>query len=291
MTEAAKDIWSQWLLNRRFGGDLERMKKMLESLYPVRDKVLSHVGLAENETLLDIGCGDGLISFGALEKFKDCLVIFSDISRDLLDHAEALAGEMNVQDRCRFVCASADDLSVFENDSVDAVTTRSVLIYVSAKQKAFNEFYRVLKAGGRLSIFEPISRFSDPEPPDRFAGFDITPVKEITQKIKDVYERIQPPGSDPMIDFDERDLIGQAEKAGFREIHLELQARVEPAEITDWPILLNTPWNPKIPSLAEAIEEALTPEEAEEFVNHLRPLVESGQGVSRLAVVYLWAVK
>jgi len=53
----------------------------------------------------------------------------------------------------------------------------------------------------------------------------------------------------------------------------------------------NTPWNPKVPSLAEAMDQALTSEEAEKFVNHLRPLVESGQGVSRSAVAYLWAVK
>lgn len=291
MSESQKDIWSQWLLNRRFGGDPAQMKRMLEKLYPIRDKVLSHVGLDENETLLDVGCGDGLIGFGALERFENCKVIFSDISDDLLAHTESLAHEMKVDDRCLFVRASADDLPIFENDSVDAITTRSVLIYVSDKQKAFHEFYRVLKGGGRLSIFEPISSFSDPEPANRFAGYDITPVLHIAQKIKDLYDRIQPPGIDSMGDFDERDLVSQAEKAGFREIHLELQANIMPAEIMDWKIILNTPWNPKVPSLTEAMDQALTSEETEKFVNHLRPLVESGQGVSRSAVAYLWAVK
>jgi ubiquinone/menaquinone biosynthesis C-methylase UbiE len=284
-------MWSEWLLNRRFGGDPDRMNRMLSMLYPVRDKVLSHIDLKEDQTLLDVSCGDGLIAFGALEKFDYCRVIFSDISEDLLNHAQALAREMNVQDRCRFVQASADNLSLFENNSIDAVTTRSVLIYVSAKDWAFKEFYRVLNPNGRLSNFEPIGSFTDPEPPDRFAGYDITPVMEITQKIKDVYERIQPPGVDPMIDFDERDMLRLAEQAGFREIHLELQANITPADLTDWQILLHTPWNPKIPSLAEAIEQSLTPEEADKFINQLRPLVETGQGVSRSAVAYLWAVK
>ncbi len=291
MTETQMDIWSRWLLNRRFGGDPERMKRMLATLYPVRDKVLSHTDLAESKTLLDVGCGDGLISFGALEQFPGCKVIFSDISQDLLNHAESLAREMKVEERCSFVCASADDLSMIEDNSVDAVTTRSVLIYVSDKQKAFDEFYRVLKTDGRLSIFEPIGSFTDPEPPDRFGGYDITPVMEIARKIKDLYDRIQPPGIDPMIDFDERDLLNQAGNAGFKEIHLELQANINPAEKTDWQILLNTPWNPKIPSLAEAIEQVLTPEEADAFIHHLRPLVESGEGVGRSAVAYLWAVK
>ena len=91
MTQSAQDMWSQWLVNRRFGGDPQRMKEMLDCLYPVRDKVLSHVELSEGETLLDVGCGDGLIAFGALEKFHTCRVIFSDISDDLLQHAERLA--------------------------------------------------------------------------------------------------------------------------------------------------------------------------------------------------------
>ena len=103
---------------------------MLEFLYPIRDKVLSHVHLEEGEALLDVGCGDGLIAFGALETFETCRVIFSDVSEDLLHHVERLAQEMKVQERCRFVQASADDLSMLAEASVDAVTTRSVLIYV-----------------------------------------------------------------------------------------------------------------------------------------------------------------
>lgn len=291
MTDSQQDIWSQWLLNRRFGGDPQRMQEMLDFLYPIRDKVLSHINLSNNETLLDVGCGDGLIAFGALEKFRTCRVMFSDISADLLQHAQRLAQEMNVDDRCQFLHASADDLSVLKDESVDALTTRSVLIYVSAKQQAFNEFHRVLKPGGQLSIFEPINRFAFPEQPDRFAGYDVTPVVEIAQKLKGVYQRIQPPDTDPMGDFDERDLIVYAEKAAFKEIHLELQIEIKPSENTNWSVMMHTAWNPKIPTLEEALQQALTPGEAEKFVGHLRPLVESKQGINRGARAYLWAVK
>ena len=175
MENTQQDIWAQWMLNRRFGGDPKQMQTMMDYLYPVRDKVLSRIKLENGGTLLDVGCGDGLIAFGALEKFKECKVIFSDISQDLLDRSQALAQEMNAIDRCKFVRASADDLSMFENESVEAVTTRSVLIYVDAKQKSFSEFYRVLKPKGTLSIFEPINRFGYPEPTNRFMGYDVTP--------------------------------------------------------------------------------------------------------------------
>jgi ubiquinone/menaquinone biosynthesis C-methylase UbiE len=50
-----------------------------------------------------------------------------------------------------------------QDASVDAVTTRSVLIYVAQKQQVIHEFCRVLKPGGRLSLFEPINRFGEPQ--------------------------------------------------------------------------------------------------------------------------------
>ena len=34
-----------------------------------------------------------------------------------------------------------------------------MLIYVDRKDAAFSEFHRVLRPGGRLSIFEPINQY------------------------------------------------------------------------------------------------------------------------------------
>ncbi len=287
----APDPWSQWLLHGRFGGDPGRMQAVLEVLYPVRDRVLENARLGEGETLLDVGCGDGLIAFGALEKVPSAGVIFSDISQDLLDRCRALAADMGLLGRCRFLRAAADDLSDLPQGSLDAVTTRSVLIYVEARAQAFAEFYRLLRPGGRLSIFEPINRFCYPEPPDRFMGYDVTPVAAAVDKVKAVFARLQPAGSDPMLNFDERDLLALAETAGFREIHLELRAEIRPPRDRDWERLLHTPGNPRIPDLAQAMQHSLTPAEAAALAAHLRPLVEAGQGVSRSAVAYLWAAK
>lgn len=291
MTQSPQDMWSQWLLKRRFGGDPQRMQETLNCLYPIRDKILNRVQLNGGERLLDVGCGDGLIAFGALDKFPACRAIFSDISDDLLQYAELLTQEMNVQDRCQFVHASADDLSLFADGSIDAVTTRSVLIYVSAKQRAFDEFYRVLKPNGYLSIFEPINRFAYPEPPQRFCGYDVMPVVETANKLKAVYASIQPPDTDPMTDFDERDLLTCAEQAGFTQIGLELQIEIKPPDEFNWEAFIRTAGNPRIPTIEEAMQQALTPEETEAFIRYLRPLVEAKQGVNRSALAYLWAVK
>jgi arsenite methyltransferase len=77
---------------------------------------------------------------------------------------------------------------------------------------------------------------------------------EIAQKVKVVYQRLQPMESDPMLDFDERDLIAFAEKAGFGEIHLEMQVDIKPpTESVVWEAWLRTANNPKIPTLEEAM--------------------------------------
>ncbi len=156
-------------------------------------------------------------------------------------------------DRCEFVEAPAEELSVLPDSSVDVVTTRSVLIYVADKRGAIREFHRVLKPGGRISIYEPINRFAHPQPPHLYWGYDVTPVVEIAVKVRAVYERIQPIDSDPMLDFDERDLLGLAEKAGFGEIHLELEAHIRPHRPAKWETFLRSSGNPRIPTLQEAM--------------------------------------
>ncbi len=293
MAQAKQDIWKAWLLERRFGGDQALLDRTLqEFLYPIRDKILDTARLQEGETLLDVGCGDGLVAFGALERLETGRVLFSDISQELLDHSAHLAEKMDVTERCEFVQASAEDLAVIPDGSVDVVTTRSVLIYVADKAKAFREFYRVLRGNGRISLFEPINSFAYPSPRHIFSGYDVTPVMEITDKIKALYLALQPPKTDPMLNFNERDLFSLAEEAGFSEINLELKlALTKSPEILTWEGLLNRAGNPKIPSWAEAMAQVLTEAEKQQFISHLRPLVEAGQGKKRYAWATLWATK
>jgi arsenite methyltransferase len=172
LAEPVRDRWAEWLLERRHGGDPEDLKSTLDFLIPVRDRVLRNAALTGGEILLDVGAGDGLVAFGTLEIVGEGgRVHFSDISQDLLDHSRSLARQMGVLDRCEFVHASADDLSALEDASLDVVTTRSVLIYVKDKQRAFEEFHRVLKPGdgprssSRSTSLPSLSRRTSSEAP------------------------------------------------------------------------------------------------------------------------------
>ena len=101
----AADRWHRWLMDGRFGGDPAARERLLtELLYPVRDTVLDKAGLQPGDTVLDVGTGDGLIAFGALERLAPSgHVVFCDISQDLLDHCRTAAAAEGLLDRCRFV--------------------------------------------------------------------------------------------------------------------------------------------------------------------------------------------
>jgi arsenite methyltransferase len=288
MARLRKDCWAEWLAERRYGGDAELKRRLEDELALVRDAVLDHAALQPGEMLLDVGCGEGLIAFGALERGAGT-VVFADVSQDLLDHCRATADELGVAGRSRFVRGSADALPL-EDASVDVVTTRSVLIYVADKAAAFREFHRVLRPGGRISPFEPINRFAARNGAS-FYGYDLPAVPEIVEKLRAVYDAIQPRDADPMLDFDERDLVRLAESAGFRPVRLELRAEIRPTDPRRWESFLALSGNPRIPTLGEAMDEALSAEERAELERHLRPLVESGGGTWRMASAYVWAGK
>jgi arsenite methyltransferase len=251
-----EDRWAAWLRRRRSGGDDEVEARTVAQLAETRERILDNASFGSGETLLDVGCGNGLVAFGALARGAG-QVVFADVSQPLLDESRAIAADLGVLDRCRFVNRSAGDLGEIEPESVDVVTTRSVLIYVEDKAGAFAEFSRVLRPGGRISLFEPINTFGMEERRREFLGLDEPGVETAGAKLDALFAELQP-ADDPMLDFDERDLIREAERAGF---------------------------------FAEAMEEALTAEETQRFVQYARPRVEQGLGRWRMGSAYVWATK
>ncbi|MGC4888919.1 class I SAM-dependent methyltransferase [Micromonospora sp. DT227] len=284
----APDKWAQWLLTRRDGDSVGLRARHARDLAAFRDGVLDGAALAADDVVLDVGCGTGLIGFGALDRLGPAgHVIFSDVSPDVLDECRRTAGG---DGRCSFVVAPADDLTGIADASVDVVTTRSVLIYTDRKAAAFAEFLRVLRPGGRISLFEPINRFAERLRPDDPFGTGNSPVHDLVAKVGDVYRSGE--ATRPMMDFDERDLVDWATAAGFEAVELDYRARVDvPGDpIEDWEALKRVAPNPLVPTYGEAIAAALTDDERARLDTYMTALVAAGTPTRRtMATAFLRA--
>jgi SAM-dependent methyltransferase len=283
------DKWASWLLSRRDGGNDDLRRRQATGLAAYRDGVLRRAAIADGDVVLDVGCGDGLIGFGALDRVgASGRVVFSDISDGLLDECRVRA---DGDPRCSFVRAAADDLDGIADRSVDVVTTRSVLIYVARKPAAFAEFFRVLRPGGRLSIFEPVNSFMAGR--NDLFGYDVTPVAELIGKVRGAYAATDA-GTGPMLGFDERDLLTFAGAAGFTAITLDYRVQIDVPEPPpgEWDVLKRTAPNPLAPTYEEAMAATLTEAERDRLESHFRALIEAGTPARRtMATAFLRAVR
>jgi arsenite methyltransferase len=206
---------------------------------------------------------------------------------------------MGVLDRCSFVTARAEDLSAIESESVDLVATRSVLIYVDDKPRAFREFFRVLKPGGRTALFEPIDDQRMTEyseywrrrawaDPDSKEG---APVKDLLERLDDHWKKRYGHVNEAMLNFNERDLVMMSVAAGFAGVHTELDLGAGPMPPMNWDTMMKSSGNPLIPTNGEVIREVFSPEEQVRFEQHLRPIVERGGQLWRMHGSFTWAFK
>ena len=293
--ERGQDKWSDWLLRRRCGGDEAVRAQGLERLKAVRDRVLENAQLSGEEVLLDVGTGDGLIGLGALEVLRppNGMIIFSDVSQPCLDYVAQLFTDRPAKTRVSFDRLSADDLSTIASETVDVVTTRSVLIYVKNKEQAMREFFRALRSGGRISLAEPLNRdrfFIDQKHKNEFYGYDLTPIADLVQRVNH-WDTAANLDDNPMTDFTYLDLLTHCERAGFSECHIDVRLDLGKRQPRSWESFVNFSPNPNARSIGEEFRSLLSAEECDKWEQHLRPLVESGQGAERTIMAYIWAVK
>lgn len=121
--------------------------------------------IQEGETVLDLGSGAGFDCFLASKKVGDKgLVIGVDMTPEMLSQARNNSSSNNYKN-VDFRLGEIENLPV-ANDSVDVIISNCVINLSPNKQRVYDEAYRVLKMGGRLSIS------------------DIVLMKDLTQEMK-----------------------------------------------------------------------------------------------------------
>ncbi len=285
------DVWAAWLRTGRDGGSERMRAENLRRLASVRDRILDRAEILPGDTVLDVGTGQGLLGLAALDRTGDAgHVIFSDVSEPSLDDCRTDVEQRAALDRASFVHASATDLSAIPTASVDVLVERAVLLFVEDRDRAFDEYRRVLRPGGRLSLGEPLNIWMSADRPGYLWGYDVTEVVDLERKLHEAERAGGAAADDLLCGFDDRDLIAMAHEAGFRRIDAQTDLSLAPPPARDdLDVFLDTAPNPLAATTRALIAAALTPAEAERFTAVLGELVRQGRGERRQAMTLLRA--
>jgi arsenite methyltransferase len=270
-----RDEWAEWLVRTRFDTcSPEETEQWLASLRAIRDRVLDGARLDGSEVVVDVGTGTGLLAIGALERLgEDGEVVAVDPSVDCLEELRATCSDP----RLWYEVGGAEVLPL-PDASVDAVLARSVLIYVRDKAQAAREFFRVLRQGGRVSIFEPVNR-------NNTRLWDVVDFGSLAPRVAEDFRR-RWPADDPACDFDVPDLARFFDDAGFAGVQTDVES---PLRTVGPDTVLFGVSMPGAPRLVDAWRDSFSEEEVDLLVAAVR---DAGEVLTVLwPAVYLTATK
>ncbi|MBN1622235.1 MAG: methyltransferase domain-containing protein [Endomicrobiales bacterium] len=126
-------------------GRINRHHKML-------DLAVKMSKVKNNEKILDIGCGTGLLSLKFLKK-AHCFIEAADISGEMLSIFRKKVNRLGLRDKINFRVKEAEKMN-FKNNTFDVVASTVTLHHVRDKYSTIKNIYNITKPGGRFVIGE-----------------------------------------------------------------------------------------------------------------------------------------
>lgn len=107
--------------------------------------------LPQGKTLriLDVGTGTGF--FACLLAAEGHMTVGIDLTPNMIEHAKHMAAVLGLDARFQLMDAEEPD---FESESFDVLVTRNLTWTLPHIEKAYREWYRILKPGGILINFD-----------------------------------------------------------------------------------------------------------------------------------------
>ena len=124
----------------------------LPDIVSSKSLILAGLQLTGGEKVLDLGCGLGDDTFAIARLVgSQGRAIGVDVSESMILEATRRAASQRL--RVEFVIDDAQALH-FEDASFDACRAERMLMHVPDAERAFAEMVRVIRRGGRLSVFD-----------------------------------------------------------------------------------------------------------------------------------------
>jgi SAM-dependent methyltransferase len=249
----------------------------------IRERVLDGARVGPNTTVVDVGAGTGLLTLGAVERVPPDGTIFAvDPSVDSLDEIRRISTYGGVY----YLIGEAAVLPL-PDACADAVVTRSVLIHVEDLASVAGEFARVLRPGGRASLFEPVGRKGT------YAAdvIDWSGLGELGDRVR-VESREFIEEHDPLSRFDDDVLVEFLATNGFEQVERDLEEWDTSWEVTPEAveIRMNAIAAPGQPSTKGRWVSSFGPEAAERVLAHVKSLAGT-RAETRVVTAHVTAVR
>jgi len=158
LTQKIADIVSRTLPNDRplTANDLAPIDQFHTRGIAATVELARLAGVNQHTRVLDAGCGLGGPA-RYLAATYDCTVLGVDLSPDFIDAAKYLSKRSGLIDRTDFRVGDALNLPA-DGGAYDLVWMQHVAMNIADRDGLYREIHRVLPPGGRLALFDVVSR-------------------------------------------------------------------------------------------------------------------------------------
>jgi ubiquinone/menaquinone biosynthesis C-methylase UbiE len=121
---------------------------------PRGNKLLEPADIAAGQAVADYGCGPGYLSVELAGRVGETGHVHAfDINADFVNRTQRRVADKGLTDRVTVTHLQGDTLPL-DDDSLDSLVIKNVMVYVDDPLASFREFRRVVKPGGKVHAID-----------------------------------------------------------------------------------------------------------------------------------------